>query len=310
MFWRRPTRTRPSPRCRSFRVTRTPTTPCGSVPRRRSPNWEERNETPHHDAPVPAPGARRGAAPRRDYQDDEPLPRSFTVSGPGRKLIVDNISGYVHVTGGSGGTIEVSVARHTDAESNAALARAKSEVSLEMSQEGGTVTLYEDGPFRHRGDSGNRGYDVKFDYDIQVPADTVLDLKTINAGDIVVKNTTGDYSIHGLNGGIEMDGIAGAGTVHTLNGPVKVRFARNPVKEASFHSLNGAVEVHFQPGLNADLKFHTLNGGVYTDGDVTVGGDGMQQVGRRLTHGRIGSGGPLLSFDTLNGSIKLYTKGM
>ncbi|HLH19395.1 MAG TPA: hypothetical protein VKX45_19390 [Bryobacteraceae bacterium] len=245
-----------------------------------------------------------------DYQDDETLHRSFTVSGPGRKLIVDNISGYVHVTGGSGGTIEVSVARHTDAESNAALARAKSEVSLEMSQEGGTVTLYEDGPFRHRGDSGNRGYDVKFDYDIQVPADTVLDLKTINAGDIVVKNTTGDYSIHGLNGGIEMDGIAGAGTVHTLNGPVKVRFARNPVKEASFHSLNGAVEVHFQPGLNADLKFHTLNGGVYTDGDVTVGGDGMQQVGRRLTHGRIGSGGPLLSFDTLNGSIKLYTKGM
>ncbi len=245
-----------------------------------------------------------------DYQDNETQQRSFTVSGPGRKLIVDNISGYVHVTGTGGATVEVSVARHTDAESNAALARAKSEVSLQMSQEDGTVTLYEDGPFRHRGDSGNRGYDVRFDYDIQVPANTELELKTINAGDIVVKNTTADFSIHGLNGGIEMDGVAGSGTVHTLNGPVNVRFARNPAKPTSFHSLNGPIEVHFQPGLNADLKFHTLNGGVYTDGDVTVGGDGREQVGRRPTRGRIGSGGAQLSFDTLNGSIKLYTKGM
>jgi len=107
-----------------------------------------------------------------------------------------------------------------------------------------------------------------------------------------------------------MDAVAGAGTVHTLNGPVKVSFTRNPSKPSSFHSLNGAIEVHFQPGLNADLKFHTLNGGVYTDGDVTVGGGGMSEISRRNTQGRIGSGGPLLSFDTLNGSIKLYTKGM
>jgi hypothetical protein len=244
------------------------------------------------------------------YSDDQTQHRSFAVPGEGRKLIVDNISGYVHVTGTSGGTVEVSVARHTDAESNAALLRANSDVSLDMSQQGNAVTLYVDGPFRHHGDSGDRGYDVKFDYDIQVPADTELDLKTINAGDIVVKNTTGDYNIHGLNGGIEMDRVAGAGTVHTLNGPVKVTFTRNPSRGTSFHSLNGSIEVHFQPGLNADLKFHTLNGGVYTDGDVTVGGDGMARIGRRMTEGRIGSGGPLLSFDTLNGSIKLYTKGM
>jgi hypothetical protein len=238
------------------------------------------------------------------FQDNETLRRSLT----GRKLTLDNISGYVHVTGGSGSTVEVTVAKHIEAESNAALLQAKQEVSLDMSQQGDTARLYVDGPFRHRGDNGHRGYEVYFDYDIQVPANIELDLKTINAGDIVVKGTNGDFNIHGLNGGIEMDAVSGSGTVHTLNGPVKASFTRNPTKETTFHSLNGSIEVHFQPGLNADLKCSTLNGGVYTDFDVTVGGNLSQAVNHRTTQARVGSGGLPLSFDTLNGSIKLYTK--
>jgi hypothetical protein len=235
------------------------------------------------------------------YEDSDNLRRSFT----GHRLVIDNISGYIHVTAG-GGTVEVSVARRNEAESNAALLRAKQEVSLEMTQEGDTVRLYENGPFRNHGDNGHRGYDVYFDYDIQVPSNMELDLKTINAGDIVVKGTNGDFNIHGLNGGIEMDNVSGSGTVNTLNGPVKVSFTRNPTKESSFHSLNGSIEVHFQPGLNADMRFRTLNGGVYADFDATM--PAGSQMDRRSMRARVGSGGLPLSFDTLNGSIKLYTK--
>ena len=238
------------------------------------------------------------------FQENESLRRSFT----GRKLTLDNVSGYVHVTGGAGNTVEVSVAKHIEAESNAALLQAKQEISLDMSQQGDTVRLYVDGPFRHHGDSGRRGYEVYYDYDIQVPANIELDLKTINAGDIVVKGTNGDFNIHGLNGGIEMDAVSGSGTVHTLNGPVKVSFTRNPTKSTSFHSLNGSIEVHFQPGLNADMKYSTLNGGVYSDFDVTVAGNLSQGISHRNMQARVGTGGLPLSFDTLNGSIKLYTK--
>jgi hypothetical protein len=237
------------------------------------------------------------------YEENESLRKSFT----GRRLTIDNISGYIHVTAGSG-TVEVSVAKHIDAESNAALLRAKQEVSLDMSQDGDTVRLYENGPFRNHGDSGHRGYEVYYDYDITVPANIELDLKTINAGDIVVKGTNGDFNIHGLNGGIEMDNVSGSGTVNTLNGGVKASFTRNPTRATSFHSLNGSIEVHFQPGLNADMKFSTLNGGVYSDFDVTVAGDLSHGMSRRAMQARVGSGGLPLSFDTLNGSIKLYTK--
>jgi DUF4097 and DUF4098 domain-containing protein YvlB len=179
-----------------------------------------------------------------------------------------------------------------------------------------------DGPFRngngvnYRGDQ-YYGYRVVFDFDVQVPYDTALNLKTINDGDIQVKNTSGDYEISGLNGGIGMDGISGSGTVHTLNGKVEVTFASNPARRTDFRTLNGSIDVWFRPGLNADLSFERLNGAIYSDFDVvarptTVSGElsGGKFVyrGDRSIGGRIGTGGTELSFHTLNGTIRLHSK--
>jgi hypothetical protein len=250
---------------------------------------------------------------RWDYADDESIRRSFTLSGAApHRLEVDNINGYIHVTAAAGAAIEVTVAKHIDAESTETLARAKREVTLDMSQHDNSVRLYPDGPFRHRGNSDRDGYRVAFDYDIQVPPDTELDLKTINGGDIVVKHTTGDYFIHGLNGAIDMQDVAGSGTVRTLNGKVNITFARNPARASEFRTLNGAIDVYFQPGLNAGLQLKTLNGGVWTDFDVTVGGQGsaLSRLDRRGMEARVGQGGPLLAFNTLNGSIRLHTKSI
>jgi hypothetical protein len=241
-----------------------------------------------------------------DYTDSETQNRSFGVSA-GSTLTVDHISGDVHITAGSSGTVNVSVVKSVGAESNTALLRGKQEVTLDMSQQGSEVRLYEDGPFRHGGDNGRRGYEVSFDYEIQVPADVVLNVKTVNGG-VVVKGTSGDYKVSGVNGGIEMDAVAGSGSVHTVNGPIRVTFTRNPSKAMNFHSVNGTIEAHFQPGLNADLSFQTVNGGVYSDFDVTVGGAGGAEIGRRLTRARVGSGGLAMDFQTVNGTIKLYTK--
>jgi hypothetical protein len=261
-------------------------------------------------------------------EDNEKIDRSFSFTGGDpHKLLVDNISGFVHVTGYSGPQVQVSVAKHIGADSTAAMTEAKRDIKLDMSQQGNFVRLYVDGPFRnHNGNGVNYrgddyyGYRVTFDYDIQVPFDTELVLKTINDGDIVVKKTAGDFTVNGLNGGIDMEEISGSGNVRTLNGPVKVTFTRNPAKPSEFHSLNGNVDVYFQPALNADLSFHTLNGGIYTDFDVAtrpVSGSGqnvdgkfLYRVDRRSMSARTGNGGPELKFDTLNGSIRLHSKGM
>jgi len=255
---------------------------------------------------------------------EEPIHQNFTVDPAAAKLLVDNISGFVHVTGYSGREVQVNVTKRIGADSNEAMAEAKRDVKLDMSQQGNFVRLYVDGPFRNNNGTSYRGddyygYRVAFDYEIQVPVQTELILKTINAGDIVVKKTTGDFDIHGLNGGIEMEDIAGAGMIRTLNGPLKVTFAKNPTRNTEFHTLNGKMDVYFQPNLNADLNFHTLNGGIYTDFDVTTrpqkasageisGGKFIYRSGNRDMEVRTGSGGPELTFRGLNGPIRLHSK--
>ena len=255
--------------------------------------------------------------------EKETIRRTFDTGSAGRKLLVDNIHGFVHVSGYNGTQVQVSMEKRIYADSNEAMAEAKRDVKMDMSQQGNFVRLYEDGPFRtangtnYRGDNYYR-YRVVFDFDVQVPFDTELVLKALNNG-IQVKKTTGDYDIHGLNGAIEMEDVAGSGLVSTLNGKVKVTFSKNPAKATQFKTLNGSVDVWFQNGLNADLKFKKLNGGIYTDFEVaalprtiTGGGSNGKFVYRsdRQTTGRAGKGGPELSFDTLNGNIRLHSRAI
>jgi len=262
---------------------------------------------------------------RWKLDEKEAIRRTFDVAAGsgGRKLLVDNIHGFVHVTGTSGSQAQVSIEKHIYADSSEAMAEAKRDVKMDMSQQGNFVRCYADGPFRtasgtnYRGDR-DYGYRVVFDLDVQVPYDTELVLKAVNRGDILVKKTTGDFDIHGINGGIEMEDVAGSGLVSTINGKVKVTFSKNPAKATQFKTLNGSVDVYFQGGLNADLKFKKLNGGIYTDFEVSAlpqpAEAGDSSNGRfvyrsdRQTTGRAGKGGPELSFDTLNGSIRLHSR--
>jgi len=256
-------------------------------------------------------------------EDHETIQRTFPVaSGAGpKKLSVDNLDGFIHVDAYGGSEVRVSVERSTTAESQEALAEAKRDVKLDMSQEGNLVRLYADSPSRHNCCCGCCccRYHMRFDYEIQVPKDIDLVLKNLNR-EIQVKGTAGDFEIHGLNGAIDMQAVAGSGSVHTLNGKVKVVFARNPERASQFHTLNGAVDVYFQQPLNADLKFQTLNGGVWADFDLAPleSSSAPEFRGAKLIYssfrtnrrgsGRVGNGGPLLTFSGLNGPIRLHTK--
>jgi hypothetical protein len=249
-------------------------------------------------------------------EDRSTIQHSF----PGaQKLLVDNIQGSIRVTATPGNEVRVKAEETITAESADALAEAKRDVKLDISTQGSFARVYVDGPFRGH-DRGERfyGYRVKFDYEIQVPAGTELILKTVNGGEISVKGTNGPFEVSNVNGAISMEQIGGSGKVRTVNGPLTIAFSRNPTQPSSFHTVNGVVDVHFQPSLAADLAFRTMNGHIYSDFDVagmpapagvTENRNGkFVYRGNRSTMGRAGAGGPELSFETINGDIRLRTK--
>ena len=259
-----------------------------------------------------------------EVEQNETIQKTYALAGAGpRKVIVDNVNGSIHVTGDAGSEVRLVAHKHLSADSEEAAARARREVTLEITQDGNTVQFYVDGPFRCRNGGVNfdrrQEYQVKYDFELQVPRDTATDLKTINDGEIRIESVAGDYKVDNINGGVEMTEVAGSGKVYALNGRVKVLFRENPRAKSSFGSLNGEVRVTFQPDLSADLRFKTFNGGVYTDFPVSylpVPAAAAQRRDGKFVYKsndwsavRVGHGGPELSFDAFNGNIRILSRG-
>jgi DUF4097 and DUF4098 domain-containing protein YvlB len=240
------------------------------------------------------------------------------------ELVIDNIRGDIEVTASTGASVEMEIDKTLSARSQDRLAIAKKEISLAERREGGLLELTVDGPFRcHCSDNstnfhGDQLYSFNYTFKVRVPKNISLDLRTVNSSEIRVQGTAGDFRIHNVNGGIEMRDVEGSGSVNTVNGGVKVTFARNPSGATSFKSVNGTLDVAFPSGLNADVRMKTMNGGMYTDFPVSAmpvsanapeHRDGkLVWRSNRMTGVRIGSGGPELSFETLNGEVLIRNR--
>lgn len=251
----------------------------------------------------------------------EPLHYTFSND---TTLDADNVNGTIQITGDGGNTIRVGGEKIIRAVSQQEIERAKKEVTLDVNEKDRIAQLYVNGPFRHGRDSdsdhgfhahydGNE-YEVTYNFNIHIPRDTELRLRSVN-GEIKTEQTGGKFDVSAVNGAVSMATAAGSGSAHTVNGRLTVSFRENPKAAVDFKTVNGAIEASFLPGLSADLSVKTLNGPVYTDFDttglarpvLTTERRGSKFVYRsdRQTSVRIGSGGPELKFETVNGEIRI-----
>jgi hypothetical protein len=259
-----------------------------------------------------------------EVEHKESKQMTYAVGGS-PKLIVDNVWGGIRVKAHPGREIRVSVQEHWTADTQDELSEARRTVKLDATQNTDTVKLLVNGPFRCNGNDGGvsfRGrpqYRVRYEFEIYVPVDAVLNLRTVNQGSITAQGTRGDLEISNVNGGIDLVDVAGSGTVRTVNGPVQVTFSENPKSPVLFKTVNGQVTVEFQPDMSADLRFKTMHGQVYTDYEVTPLPAEPVKLDRspgktvyrmnQFTGVRVGAGGPEHRFETLNGSIRILKRG-
>lgn len=153
---------------------------------------------------------------------------------------------------------------------------------------------------------------------VQVPFDCSLKLNTVNGGNIVVENVSGDIDVDNTNGAVTLNHVSGSAVAHALNGKVMVTLDKvSPNKAMSFSSLNGNVDITLPPDIKANVKMKTDNGEIYSDFDVKLDASARKPVvednrdGRghyrvRVDHsivGTINGGGPELQFTTFNGTI-------
>src|SRR5215469_4893022 len=251
----------------------------------------------------------------------ETIQKSFSMAGvEHRSLEIDNVWGSIEVVGTGSDQARLTLSKSIRAESKDKLEQARKEVTLDITEQEGFLKFYINGPFRCHcdGECGHRefdGYIVKMDFQIQIPRDVDIRLKTVNEGRVVVREINGNFLVRNVNGDVEMGSISGSGTARTVNGPVKVSFRRNPREASDFQTVNGAVELRFARDLAADFRFKTFNGSIYSDFPVAAlpvrpmqeEHHGAKVVYRadRYTGVRIGTGGPEIKVQNLNGDIRI-----
>lgn len=278
-------------------------------------------------ATLPARAADKRSAAYK-VQETEVIRNTYPVpAGVERGVEVDNIFGSVEVVGTNTEQVQLVVTKTIYAETDTKLAAAKKEVTLDVKNDGETLVFFVNGPFRCNCNDGcggrwgrDPGYMVKMDFRLEVPQRMRYKVKTVNDGHIKIQGVAGDFIVRNVNGSITMTDVAGSGSATAVNGPVKVTFRENPKTDSEFKSINGNVELAFARSLSADFRFKTMNGGIYTDFPMT--GLPQQAVaperknGRfvyrsdRFTGGRVGSGGPEIKIENLNGDIRVLERSV
>ena len=254
--------------------------------------------------------------------EQEKIEKSFALPGGAerRTVEIDNVWGSIEVVGTASDQVQLTVNKNIRAESKAKIEQARKDVTLDITQQADALKVYVNGPFRcNCHDCGRSreddGYIVKMDFQVQVPRDVDIRIKTVNEGHVSVRDINGSFFVRNVNGEIQIRNIAGSGSARTVNGPVKVSFRQNPREASDFNTVNGNIELTFARDLSADFRFKTFNGGIYSDFPVTaLPVEGMHEEHHgakvifradRYTGARINAGGPQIKVENLNGDIRI-----
>jgi hypothetical protein len=252
--------------------------------------------------------------------------RRLQFSGDGiRTLDVRALNGSIRVTGDGGSDVRLETLTRVEADDSATVRAGLQEVKIETEERGSTVaiTVRDDGEnacgeqqWRRPAYWDRRRYSTSTDLTIQVPRDVRVRLCTVNGETVTLDGVTGDFDLSNVNGSVKLSGAGGSGRAATVNGGIEASFASAPRAESEFKTVNGTIAVTFPRSLAADLSLKSFNGGLFTDFDTTalpVEAERVERNGRPryvyrqrgFTKVRVGAGGPLLTFDTLNGDVKI-----
>jgi phage terminase small subunit len=234
-----------------------------------------------------------------------------------------NIWGGIKVEGYSGNQVIIEIDQTIEADNAEEMAKAKQEFKLGFDQKADTIVAYTAAPYDTRPhqwrDNDRQGerrhYIVKLEYTVKVPNNMNLKVSTVNNGIVNVSDVYGRLNVNNVNGAITIVNAKNTTNARTVNGGVTVNYLANPTEPSTYSTINGKVEVTYKNNLAANLQFKSMNGQFYTDFDNTeiLPTEVVKTETRKdnsttyklnkNTQIKVGAGGKLFKFETLNGNI-------
>lgn len=149
----------------------------------------------------------------------------------------------------------------------------------------------------------------------RIPRRADVALHTINDGELIISNVTGNIELYNVNGPITASNISGSVIAESINDTIDVGFSSiDEINVSSFESINGDLIVRLPAGLGIEAHLDSARGEITSDFEVDVlpstgrveRDDDDNGVSIRIENvivARINGGGPVLRMKTLHGDI-------
>jgi hypothetical protein len=225
--------------------------------------------------------------------------KTFALGADGR-LELENLSGDIKATAGTGRDVTVEIVRTSRGRTDADAKLGLSEVRVETQERGQRASLrtrYPDG-------QGRRPYSVSVTYTVSAPAGTAISIKTYS-GDVAVSGIRGETAVTALSGDIVITDAGRITHLETLSGDITVTRA----------DMDSPLEAETMGGdiVLADVKARRLEATALS-GDVTVRNVSVQAARLHTMSGDVVWSGPLLAsgryeLQTQSGDVEITLDG-
>ncbi|MBG0858740.1 MAG: DUF4097 family beta strand repeat protein [Bacteroidales bacterium] len=193
-------------------------------------------------------------------QSEQLVINAAQISRPGL-LTFENPKGSIKVTGYDGdvilvtGTLRFRDAEKTDENGMRRIVQNPVDISAEVN--GNNVTIL----------CSSTGKTV--DFDIKIPRDFSLKLKSLDNGIVDIVNINGEIEVENTDGDILLANISGSAVLSSVYGKISAVFREaDPDKPMMFTSFEGDVIITLPGTVNASLKMRTDRGEILSDFEI------------------------------------------
>lgn len=225
----------------------------------------------------------------RGPRETETVDRTLSLA-PGGTVRLKTFSGRVTISGSSGNQVVIKAVRRASRER-------LNDIKLEITQNGNVVDI----DANHRIVERRNDNVVETDFDIQVPSQVKLDLRTFSAP-VTVTNVAGDVVVEGFSSEVRLTDVSGPKRVKTFSGAVRVQ-ANNWTDgdDMNVNTFSGDVVLRLPATARGDIVFDSFSGSFNSDLPVT-----LSSSSRRSFRGSLnGGGGTDFRLNTFSGDVRI-----
>jgi DUF4097 and DUF4098 domain-containing protein YvlB len=209
---------------------------------------------------------------------------------PGGTLTLKTFSGRVDIRAGSGNQVVIHAVRRASRER-------LNDIKLDIKQSGSNVTV----DANHQLVEHRNNNVVETEFDIQVPAQTRLDIHSFSA-DVTVTGVRGSHEIDGFSSRVKLAGVSGPMKVKTFSAEIELQAESwNNGDDLDLNTFSGDITLRLPSNASGAITFDSFSGQFNSELPVT-----MQSSSKRNFRGELNGGGTTdFKLKTFSGDVTI-----